>query len=176
MNKPTCARPLSAPSCQAFGHKLRDPQHHYSLQSCTCHQHVSATPSDSTWLDVYQSMCFHPTFTTLKELSSNTWHCAPDPERLTQLTNCGRLAGGGHMARPYMPPEHMWPHSEGMHMAGPRPNGPMGMHNMPMSGAYMMPGVMPGMMPGMQMMGTGMHSLSLHCCCYLASVLAFCGA
>ena len=54
-----------------------------------------------------------------------------------------------------MPPECMWPQSEGMHMPGPRPNGPMGMQNMPMSGPYMMPGVMPGMMPGMQMMGTG---------------------
>lgn len=43
-------------------------------------------------------------------------------------------------------------------MAGPRPNGPMGMQNMPISGAYMMPGVM----PGMQMMGTGMDSLLLH--------------
>lgn len=68
-------------------------------------------------------------------------------------------AGGGQVGRPYMPPEYMWPQSEGMHMAGPRPNGPMGMQNMPMSGPYMMPGVMPGMMPGMQMMGTGNKSL-----------------
>ena len=68
------------------------------------------------------------------------------------------------MGRPYMPPEHMWPQSEGMHMAGPRPNGPMGMQNMPISGPYMMPGVMPGMMPGMQMIGTGMQSLPRRCC------------
>ena len=69
------------------------------------------------------------------------------------------------MGRSYIPPEHMWPQSEGMHTGGPRPNGPMGMQNMPMSGQYMMPGMMPGMMSGMQMMGVGTQSLPLVCCC-----------
>ena len=51
----------------------------------------------------------------------------------------------------------MWPQSEGVHMGGSRPSGPMGMQNMPISGGYMMPGMMPGMMSSMQMMGAGMH-------------------
>lgn len=83
---------------------------------------------------------------------------------MSDSTQVVGLAGGGHVGRPYMPPEYMWPQSEGMHMPGPRPNGPMGMQNMPMSGPYMMPGVMPGMMPGMQMMGTGKWSLSVAFC------------